>query len=523
MGNRSAYRSLFFFLLFFLILDRVVVDGLFRITPLASAWGEKPFYTFHWNRLHTPTKTPDEFRIVIAGSSIASYGLLPELLEKELNRVQKPGEKNIRVFLFSHQGMNPTHLFLQSDRLLSLEPDLVILPINMVDFRLERPLVLGLFDGLVTGERSRALETLRGDLLRLDDYLPMAPGPYLRFFYSDLDWDERARVLLLSAIQSYGRRDLLQTAAGSLYNRYMTSGRSYHHYGGLDPLEGGVSHTGWSSREFSFPLNGVLQEKGLLLQVGDTLIQEGDGKSPILRIHGGRCDSPSPDGPQKSVALKPGWQRISLNEFPVDGPVCFRSSKDFDSAERGFRVSFRLAGNTGFDPTRSLDRERPFRLEDQEFSTMDPVRYRESFEKRLWSFDRPGMEYLKMLLEAKKAWGGSGRTFDEGLPAATDLVRFSSLLREKGVPLLLYNAPENPITLGLYRDSVWYETYLKYLNNLPSLVSPEGKGGAIPDDSSSLPSTDFYDYHHLTYGGARSMTGKMALRIRSLLDQGRGE
>jgi len=78
------------------------------------------------------------------------------------------------------------------------------------------------------------------------------------------------------------------------------------------------------------------------------------------------------------------------------------------------------------------------------------------------------------------------------------LARFVRALRARGVRVVVVNAPENPLTLAKYSESGYYAGYLAFLRELG--------GPDFLDASRLLPMQMFYDYHHLTHGGAAKMT-----------------
>ncbi|MCE9598435.1 MAG: hypothetical protein K8S54_10745 [Spirochaetia bacterium] len=165
-----ALRGLFYTFLF--VLAFVCADTLiFRIgfwnLPNETAWETEPFYNFEYKMYHLRNKPADEYRVVIAGSSLGLYGLLPEEIETRLNQSGALGAKRIRVFLVGHQGMHGVELAALTKRYLALKPDAIILPMNMVDLRLERPVLMGLMEKLKNQTRPDALRALYQDLLEM--------------------------------------------------------------------------------------------------------------------------------------------------------------------------------------------------------------------------------------------------------------------------------------------------------------------------------------------------------------------
>ena len=63
-------------------------------------------------------------------------------------------------------------------------------------------------------------------------------------------------------------------------------------------------------------------------------------------------------------------------------------------------------------------------------------------------------------------------------------------MREKKIPLILINNPENPLALNWYENSKWYQDHLTYLQSLSS-----DEEIYFVDFRNKLNMQDFSDFH----------------------------
>ena len=73
-------------------------------------------------------------------------------------------------------------------------------------------------------------------------------------------------------------------------------------------------------------------------------------------------------------------------------------------------------------------------------------------------------------------------------------------MKEKKIPVLLINNPENPLAMDWYEKSVWYQNHLLFLKSLES-----GNEIKFIDFRNNLKMQDFSDFHHFTYSGMVKM------------------
>lgn len=453
----------------------------FALSPNDTAWETHPLYNFEAVFARTPSRGSGDKarpRIVIAGSSLATYGYLPQMLE----------EQGFDAVVAAHQGMHGLELAAHAERYASLMPDIVVIPVNMVDLRIERPMLLG--SVLEGPARQNALQSLCTDLASMYGVTELAGTGLWREFPQCISLAQKAKIAA-GLSYAYRLRTLARPGWEASYSR-LTRGKSYEHYAGMPVVDAdgllAVTHRGHVPLVFRVTVTDTLVRRGLDLEIL--------ADSALVTVSGAQ-----------SKQLGRGWQRLAVSGRPGDvlevslnRGVYFETFADTYAArlsqDMGGRTVTRSANGTAY---------RQRRREDELYERMDNAAYRKSFELRNLAFGRPGYEYLKALYDAKSYW--AGRQFDSDLPAVQGLARFVRAIRAQGVRVVVVNAPENPLTLGLYSRTVYYAGYLQFLKEL---------GGAdFLDASESLPMQMFYDYHHLSYGGAERMTGRLSSFLKS--------
>lgn len=463
------------------IVSAALVEILFRIlfwlTPNDTAWESAPMFNFESAFVRMPPAEPGKPRVIFAGSSLATYGYLPDVLMKH----------GFSAFTAAHQGMHGVELASHWKRYAALKPNIVVIPVNMVDLRIERPMLMNL--PLEGPERPRSLQLLCEDLVSMYGVVDLGGPGLLGEFPECLSLRQKSQAAA-GVSAAYRLRSLARPGWSAAWDFRFTRGRSYEHYTGMPAADragrAAVTHRGHVPALFYLRATEELLLRGLELEI---LAEQ-------TRV------SITTQGQTRSLDLKRGWRRIELAGAPGD-VVEVQIADAVYSELFADTYAARLAQNTGGRHVRrnqngSAFRER--RREDDLYENLDDAAYRRSFSLRNLSFERPGYAYLRALYDSKKFW--AGRPFDADLPAVRGLSLFVKNLRAAGVRVVVVNAPENPLTLELYAKGPYYSGYLDYLRDL---------GGAdFMDESESLPAQMFYDYHHLTYGGAERNTERLA-------------
>lgn len=553
-GIRYLIITVIFGSIIFFFLDFFIYGELLWRIPDVTAWETEPHYRFEYEvRKIERERSPDDVLVLVVGSSVARYGILPEKLEAYLNSTKVDHENDqkstpverlhsggkIKVRFFAHQGMTPAHLSMLRSRILDLKPDMIVYPIGMVDFRLERPLSLGLMDDLYDSyRRKEALGILSGDLSNLYDYGSLSPYGLLENYGDGLNYSDMATLYLKIISRTYRYRELAPVGLRAYINGMLGSGKRYDRYAGIDVGGGGVNHRGWTGRSFSITMTSTLLEDGILMhwpgntddhRVGESResrqVKEPDGENVIhgnLYIRDGDCNGSQPGMADKSRDMKSdtvdadqterlnaGWNRVFVKDAQIGDMKCFIVEPSIYNAEFDEFIGVRLTQYAGLDRP-GLRGQRPIRREDIRYSAMTEKEYLDHFRKRLLDYRRPGMAYLKALKEAHEVWGPL--SFDRELPAAVAFTQMMKVFRANRIPVLLISAPENPVAQKWYGDNRWIDSFHDYLKG-------EGvKVGLFMDFSDLLSAGDFYDYHHPGYNGARIETDRTGKVLRSLIE-----
>ena len=536
--TRSRHRRrnaafLFSAAVVFISLDVLLFRLVLWQIPNESAWESEPLYSFEhrlrgWEQDSEWKQAARGPRVLIVGSSIAAYGILPKVVSRELSRRLRPAESgpervrgpraDSRVVLLGRQGLHWVELRVLVRRLLAQKPDIVIVPTNMVDFRLERSLVLSRTADLLSNQAGRSADALQA-LLRDEYDRPEvrlhAPLNALRCCFFRMGGDERAEALVGALVASFRFRAVWRKPLALLYSNRFGRGHSYLHYAGAAVGSGNVTHRGRTAGEFLLPVSLTLLASGLEIEAPPGLFAVPGAPRLELRLFravpGESSHAPAgcPRGTpraKRTVELRRGWQNVPLLGLAVPGDVlCGRVSPLWWSDLAADLLGVRLARNTAAGPRTGLDEARPIRREDEQYRAYSDDQYRRSFQQRIMQFSRPGAEYLHALHQARLFW--RERDFVRALPSAHALSEFRREVSEAGVRLLLVNAPENPISRALYDDSRWYSGYRAFLSEAPA-----GSPGdfAFLDSGALLPMQMFYDTHHLSYYGAERFSRAVA-------------
>lgn len=518
-------RLLLWLFVFYFAADAVVFRWLLWRLPNESAWSEAPFYNFEYRaRQLARDKAPNEFRVLVAGSSIALYSVIPDRLDFALQDATSVAgtavdAKTVSTRILAHQGLSGMHLLAYADRFIEARPDVLVVPVNMVDFRLERIIANHDLENLDSADaelRRAALDRAERYAVSKEEFEILAPGPWVWHYSRLLNREQHASAFFSVLSAAYRYRKIALTPVELYSDNRFSSGRSYEEYAGVAVGGGGISHRGWTGRDFRIPLTAKFQQDGLLLQAPPELFAAAAEAVPQLSLEFVNDDGDFPYG-RRSIALRPGWQRIDLQEPDTNKAtyVELRLSHVWRSAEKADEYGVRLSRNAGREEVYRRDREiREPRREDQLYLSYDDAQYRRSFDERILGFERAGTEYLEALKLAKDRF--RGRRFDAELPAFAAFAAFRRRMAEAGIPLVIVNSPENPISLAWYRDSHWYEGYLDFLRN-----SPHGGDYWFYDASALLKMQMFYDYHHLSYPGARAFSAFLAGRLLAVPDDAR--
>ena len=475
MKKISAILS---FLILFFLVDYLLFGVLFWKLPNESPWNSSHFYNALYEIKNAPPKKAK--RIVFVGSSLVYYSVNQAVVREKLK--QATGETFELVFV-SFAGMTPFDSYMMKDVILGLEPDLVVYPLNFIDFRLHRPYLLG-----------DTAQTVAEEKMLLDDSLNLAEAPQSLYFYP---WQvlreylfaigiQRSAVYLSAAISDTFRYRLLAMGAvAEMISHRFGRNTSYHGYMGVQ-MPQRVNARGWTGQEFVFQPTEKIRKEGIWLEV----VPEIADRDFFIRFD-------AENNSQKFYFPTPGWKHISSPVFSAQN-VTARLAKTWQPIEsQGHlfdylhdRLGVRLPQTFGRqNPPSGLYFHREERLEDLRFDQMTEREYKSYFNEYLLKDPekRPGIAYLHALKTAKE------KVSREVFRRSFQFVYLQKLVAQLSVPVLLVNHPENPLSLAWYGDSVWYLGYLDFMRQLNA-----NKIDFI-DMKNKLEMRDFLDYHHITW------------------------
>ncbi len=529
-GRVRFLLSFFIIVIVLLLLDRTLFHAFVFRVENRSGWDSFRWYNFEYHlrelERERERKTAGPPLVLVVGSSIAKYSVQKRLLEEAIRK--RLGEP-VQVELLVHASMMPVDLRHYASRIRRLRPRLVLYLTNPADLDLERY--------LPPWEAGPAYSRL-SHLHYLDIRIPLLlfyPGSYALEHLERLGVQRALSLLSREWLEALRFRDRWFDAVK--FN--LTAGRgvlrSYLYYQG-EPLREGVWREGHTGACLTFPASYLDEEGGITLQVMKELRKAkefhmefygtegpGAGELPFAEARAPRlCALPS--GAKLLSRFRParhGWQRVRTGATGEERWIYMRLShvtRDGEPLEAGpgspvhLGRGVRLPGNFGrSEPVRNDVFVRRRSLEDVRLSLLDDGAYIRDFQRRVQpdTWREPAYRYLWQFNHLRLAkyfllW----YRFDSSLPQVRELERFLSRL--EGIPLLLVNNPENPLTLEEYDDSRWYRGYLAYYRSLER--SHPGSFSFV-DLRREGRMQMFLDAHHLTYDGMR----RMAFRYGTLV------
>ena len=501
-------KKFFVFFLFLFLFDFLFFEKLQFLLPNESPWNSNHFFNFLYEFQLAVQKPKKAKRVIVVGSSIAYFSIQKSLLEKTLSQeISEP----VEVEYLSYAGKSPLYVYLMRKKLLELKPDLVVYPINFIDYRLHRGFVL--FGG---NPQSSWDENL---LLRDAVTKEEAPQSFYIFPFETIL--EFSKILSLEHISSYVLarifsfyrfRDIWFENVQNLFQHRFGKNNRYHSYMGV-PIPERVSTLGWTGEKFSFRVLEAHTKEGFLVEVPNEVLKTGNFQISFF------CPKTSESFTWSTSSS--GWQKVLL---PVSMKDCFVSATLSDTFEprnatgvlfdyNKMKLGVRLQQTFGLEkPLQNRMYEREERLEDLGYASMSDPEYDEYFYYRLLSDPekRPGIAYLVALMKTKKLL--NQEKFQD-LFHFRYLKKLSLFLDDQKIPFLLINNPENPISLEWYEKSPWYQSHLEFLRSLQS------NNTQFVDLKNSLRRQDFTDFHHFTYSGMEKMNPIYVKEIRKVWEK----
>ena len=488
-------RVLFIIFLFILsvsLLDSLIFSHLLYLFPNELEWDTSYWYNFQHSRKKTSHSGNKE--ILITGSSVALYSVLPSNLENKLN--------NTGVNFYSHVAMSPTDFYYYTDDLISKKPHLIVYALNPADFQLD------FFD---VNKDSNLYDTDRWirEGVQRQPVRSFYPFKYFLDYNQYLSREPFFLLLSKSILYVNRERNFILDPLWAYYERHLRGGRSYHNYTGIIPEEG-IWRKGWTLPASNFacevPDLGVRKDM-IYVQIPQTKVTITSGSDILF----------------SEIFSKPGWKEISfvLNSkektqninLVSDKVVSSRviDPKNYSREEfYGVRLSQNFCRNT-FEEDIAYDRREV--LEDIVLSNMTNEEYSEDYFNKLYKNveKRPEL-YRQLHIRNIKKWI-YGKEF---LPWVEfqNLEKALKKLSENNIKVLLVNAPENPIETVKYIPSKWYNGFNQYMLNLNT------KNIKYVDRILFIQDPRYFiDVNHLTYKGAELMTAEYLKLIKEYLNE----
>ncbi|MCB1158911.1 MAG: hypothetical protein H7A25_20310 [Leptospiraceae bacterium] len=485
---KNLLKIIFFFFVIYAI-DNIIFDYVIWRLPNESPWNTNHFFNFIYEYKRIKRVREQKPLILLVGSSIAHFSLDRKLLEDYIFR--KTG-RQYRIEFLSYAGMVPIDSYLLFSEINALNPELILYPINFIDYKLHRAYLVA--PGLNN-------ETAPFPLM-IQDALRYVEAPQSKFafplktlteFYSILGMEENAQYLASGLFSFYRYREIFAKNLIHLYNHRFGKNTSYHGYMGVQIPER-VDSLGWTGKVFSFLPKSYMFRDGFYIQVVPEILKNG-----ALEI--------SFEGKEGNVYklrfTKSGWKRVVL-------PTSLKNHTSYIRAELSSTwVPYKASGSL-FDYSydemgvrlqqtfgteiarRGLQYKREERKEDLRYKNMTENEYKKYFTFRLLKDPerRPGIAYLYDIYTAKK------RLNKEKFKPTIHfhyLKEFIKKAKGNNRNMLLINNPENPVSLEWYESSDWYKGHLQFLESL------EGDSVRFVDFHRKLPMQAFSDFHHITY------------------------
>lgn len=498
--TKLLIKSLLFILLV-KTLDVFLFSYLFFKFPNELEWDTSPWYNF-LEKTKSISFKKEEKGILVSGSSVAMYSILPPDLDSILN---KEGSKYKTEF-YSHVAMSPTDLYYYSEDIQSKNPSVLLYLVNPGDFQLDH----------FVREKGRT-DYQYSESERLKAYANrhpvrvVYPFSFLLDNFLSLSKIEKIHLATKSILYINRYRGFIYDPIEAFIERHYRSSRSYHNYTGALP-DTGIWRKGWTKETFT--INCELREKGKFKEavfipaIGTSVkIFSGD---TLLHAEGYK---------------KSGWHNLTFSvPLPVgELPLRFEitpstSSKAIDPKLRGKEYYYGMRVSQNFckkNFERDISYTRRENLDDTELSLMSAEEYEKDYFARMYEDadfpeKRPEVQRLYYIHKVKKFLGTNNPPLWSEFQY---LKKAIENLKKNDITVIIVNNPENPYELSLYREGEWYKKYLAFLKDL------ESKQGVRFYDRKDFISDPrmFIDSHHLTYIGSKKMTEEYASILKDAL------
>lgn len=482
--------TVFFSLSIFLFLDRFLFpEILFRI-PNELEWDTSPWYNFL--RKRSEIRFSDrENGVLLLGSSVALYSVLPEKFEERVNESLSV-DKKIRAEFYAHPSLTPSDFYYYKEDIASKKPKAIVYIINPADFQLEylKQNPNGaqydekdfFADSVHTRHQNRLLYPDRFFLERWKEILSIGKSEAEVFASKFLSYAVRYRSFFYDPIVAW-------------YMHRFRWGRSYHYYTGIRPKEG-IYLRGWTKKNFEIDC-----EIGKQVWKDSVFIQKPGTTLRISRL------MPKEEIVFEKKYEKKGWYylEIPFSDSPTKTALRFEadktaSSKEVDDRIFGSKEEYGIRLSQNFcraDFREGISYSRISGFDDSRVESMSDSDYDKDYNFRIYRNNdaEDVLSRFKKLRTGKRILSEQKRFLSwSQMDYLKKGVRY---LLEKNIRVILIHSPENPKEKKEYDKSPWYKGYLSFLRTL----GEDGyefvdKGDLFPRKQS------FLDPHHLTYSAS---------------------
>ena len=472
------------FVLILVTLDWLFFSFLFFKFPNELEWDTSPWYNF----IHKRKNFAKESEILILGSSVAMYGVVPKDLHSSAE-------------FYSHVAMSPADLYYYADDIIQKKPKKIVYILNPGDFQMDHFL------------EKKENEFYYSEEDRIRAYAKRHP---VRFVYplqfvidnfGSLNKKEILDLLTKSFLNVNRYRSFLYDPIESYIEHHFRSGRSYHNYLGVELGSEQVTRKGWIGKEFNFKCENIQDNK-----IQETIFTPEDNLELRYKV----------EQEEKIIHFKKaGWQKLEIYL-----PSQFNNKLihlKFEKLVSSHIIDQKLFGKEYFYSIRlsqnfckkkyyqNISYLRVDSKDDFELEKMSLEEYKIDYFDRMYkdgdifldkdkkNFKRPEIQRLYKLHKVKKFLG---KLENELFWSEFDLYKKAiKKLQQNGISVYIFNHPENPIELDNYRKSNWYTNYLLFFKSLESQeVHFEDYSEYFNDPRK------FIDSHHLTYKASVEMS-----------------
>ena len=492
MGLKSKFFFLLYCIIFVFLLiatDRFVFGKLFFLVPNHLEWDTSPWYNFLYKRKEIQF-SKEQQGILIVGSSVALYSVLPQKIEENLNSK----EKSFKVEFYSHVALSPTDFYYYLNDILLKNPQYIVYLLNPADLQFDH--IKGT-KNLFFSEKERELIYPQRALVK-----KIYPFEYLRDNLKNLSKNNFLLLLNKSLFLVNRYKSFVKDPFDAYIERVLRSGRSYHYYTGIVPKEG-IWLKGWTTPNFTIHCEKSLEAESIFIYQPNTTLSILNEKEELIF--------------QKTFSRK-SWYKLNFESKTNYSFYKFKIHPTISSKEiephlyiKKYNWGIRLSQNFCKKKQQTnIAYHRISSLDDSRFLDMSKNKYETTYYKRLYpKYDKGNfLARLKMIRETKIKLNQS-RFFTwsemEFIP------KIAKILKKNQIKFILINNPENPLELSLYQNGSWYLGYLNFLKNLQKhqMLRFFNRNTFLKDPRY------FMDPHHLTYHGAEFFSKEMVKILKN--------